>query len=433
MKRLALIVLIVLFSVCAVFSEGKETYLIKNANIYPVVGEKIERGCILIENGKIKKVAKDITPTEEAVVIDAAGMYVYPGFIDSYTHLGLIEISSIAASVDTRELGKENPELKVIWAINPQSVHFAISRINGTTTAMVAPTSGTFPGISALVKMDGWTIDEMLLDDDATSIINFPVSPKPTRESRIKKEEKAKIDITEKLVEKIKKYLAEARRYHELKKIAEKNKSVSSPEINAKFEALGPVLRGELPVMISVEKAKDIKLAIKFVKEEKLKAVFFGCAQGYMVADKIARAKIPVILDSLYTRPSEPEEPYDAQWTNPAKLAEAGVVICFSSGGSPAMAKDLPYHAGRAVAFGLDRDEAIKAVTINPAKVFGVDDRIGSIEPGKDADLFITTGDPLDPKSAVKYLFIDGRKIDLSNWWEQLYDKWSNRPQKSSE
>jgi len=428
MKRIAITVLIVLFSVCVVYSEGAEYCLIKNAKIRPVVGEKIDNGCILIKNGKIHKIAKDIPPPVDAAVIDAAGMYVYPGFIDAYTHLGLIEISSISATVDTRELGKENPELKVVWAINPHSVHFGTGRINGTTTALVAPSSGTFPGITALVKMDGWTIDEMVVDDEATSIINFPISPKPTRAARLQKEKETKIDITEKLVEKIKEYLAEARRYQELKKIAQKNENISAPVMNPKFEALGPVLNGELPVIIRVEKAKDIKLAIKFAKEEKLNVIFFGCAQGYMVADKIAKAKIPVILDSLYTRPTTADEPYDAQWTNPAKLVEAGVTICFSSGGSPAMAKDLPYHAARAVAFGLDHEEAIKALTINPAKVFGVEDKIGSIEIGKDADLFITNGDPLDARSEVKCLFIDGKKIDLSNWWEDLYNKWRNRP-----
>jgi len=190
------------------------------------------------------------------------------------------------------------------------------------------------------------------------------------------------------------------------------------------------VLDGTFPVIVSVEKAKDIELAIKFVQEEKLKAVFRGCAQGFKVADKIKQSAIPVIIDSLYTGPSEPEDGYDAPYRNVVELAKAGVLISFSSGDDPTAGKDLPYHAAKAVAFGLPIEEAIKALTINPAKIFGVADRLGSIEVGKDADLLIATGDPLDMKTVVKQLVISGRAIDMSNWWETLYDKFKNRPEK---
>jgi len=232
----------------------------------------------------------------------------------------------------------------------------------------------------------------------------------------------------EKLVEKIKDYLKDARRYNELKKLAESDPKISPPKTNLKFEALEPVLEGTLPVIIAVEKAKDIELAIKFVQEEKLNAIFRGCAQGFKVADKIKEAGIPVILNDLYANPSEPEDGYDAPFRNAGELSRAGVLFCFSSGGDPSIAKDLPYHAAHAVAFGLNRDEAIKALTINPAKIFGVDDRLGSLEVGKDADLFICTGDPLDLRHELKYLFINGKEVDLSNWWVELEKKWKQRP-----
>ena len=183
-----------------------------------------------------------------------------------------------------------------------------------------------------------------------------------------------------------------------------------------------------MPVIISVEKAKDIELAIKFVQDEKIKAIFRGCIQGGRVAHKIKEAGIPVIIDNLYTGPLEPEDGYDAPFRNAGEMAKAGVQICFSTGYDPATGKDLTYHAARAVAFGLDRDEAIKALTINPAKIFGIDDRVGSLKVGKDADLFITTGDPLDLRSEVKHLFIDGVDMDLGNWWQTLYDTWKKRP-----
>jgi imidazolonepropionase-like amidohydrolase len=236
--------------------------------------------------------------------------------------------------------------------------------------------------------------------------------------------------VTSKLVEKIRDYLKEARRYLELKKLVAENPGLKAPEYNAKFEALGPVLDGRLPVIVSVEKAKDIELAIQFIQEEKLKAIFRGCAQGFKVAAKIREAGIPVIIDSLYAGPSEPEDGYDAPYRNVVELAKAGVPIAFSSGDSPAQGKDLPYHAAKAVAFGLPHEEAIKALTINPARIFGVADRLGSIEAGKDADLLIATGDPLDMKTEVKQLVISGRAIDMSNWWETLYEKFKGRPEK---
>ena len=426
MKKLSYI-FIVLAIVLFISAKNSSIILIKNATIIPVTSPKIEKGCLLIKNGKIEALGKEIETPPGAKIIDASGKYVYPGFIDGFTHLGLIEISAIPSTVDVQELGKFNPELKVAWAINPHSVHFATSRINGTTTALVAPRGGLFPGLSALIKMNGWTFEEMVLKEVATSVINFPVAP-TRRRGRISESEKGKEKEISKLMEELKNYLKEARRYMELKEIAESNPGVSPPETNLKYEALIPVLKGELPVIITVNKAKDIERAIKFVKEEKIKAIFRGCLQGFKVADKIKEANIPVIIDSLYTNPAEPEDGYDAPFRNPGKLAKAGVLICFSSGGDPAIAKDLTYHAARAVAFGLPHDEVIKALTINPAKIFGVDDRIGSLEPGKDADLFICTGDPLDIRTEITNLFINGKEVDLSNWWTDLEKKWKKRP-----
>ncbi len=418
--------LLLVSSLAAQQGEGK--ILIKNATIVPVVGETLQRGDLLIEDGKIAVLADEIPAPEGTKILDASELFVYPGFIDGYTHLGLAEIAAIPSTVDVREMGRENPELKVAWAINPHSVHFRTSRINGTTIVLVAPSGGTFPGMSALVKMDGWTIDEMLVREVATSFINFPITPRPPRGARIGPQRETTMDVTSRLVEKIKEYLREARHYLELKKLAAEDEKAGMPDLNPKYETLAPVLEGTLPVIISVEKAKDIELAIDFVQEEKIKAIFRGCAQGFKVAEKIKEAGIPVIIDDLYTGPSEPEDGYDAPFRNVVELAKAGVTICFSSGVDPSISKDLPYHAARAVAFGLDWKEAIKALTINPAKIFGIDDRVGSIEVGKDADLFITTGDPLDLRSEVKHLFIDGKDIDLSNWWESLYNIWKERP-----
>jgi len=269
----------------------------------------------------------------------------------------------------------------------------------------------------------------MAVNEAATSLINFPMTPRASREGASVQKEGGD-EVTSKLVDKIKDYLGEARRYLQLKALASSNPAVKAPATNAKYEALAAVLDGELPVIVSVEKAKDIELALKFVKEQKLKAIFRGCAQGFKVADKIKAAGVPVIIDSLYQGPSEPEDGYDAPYRNVVELARAGVTILFSSGDDPSAGKDLTYHAAKAVAFGLDRNEALKALTVNPAGVFGASARLGSLEPGKDADLFVATGDPLDARTEVKALFINGRKVDMSNWWEKQYEKWKSRPVK---
>jgi len=430
MKKIIILISVVLLTIILIAQDNNPKILIKNATIVPVVGETLQSGDLLVENGKIAALEKEIAAPGGTKVIDASGKFVYPGFIDGYSHFGLTEIAAVPSTTDIRELGKENPELKVAWAINPHSVHIRTSRVNGTTAALVAPAGGTFPGLSAMIKMDGWTFPEMSVREVATSFINFPITPRPTRGTRLGPKREVKIDVTAKLVEKIRKYLNEARHYLELKKLAAEDPSLTPPELNPKYEALAPVLDSTLPVIISVEKAKDIELAIKFAQEEKLKAIFRGCAQGFKVADKIKKAGIPVIIESLYRGPSEPEDGYDAPYRNVVELVKAGVMICFSSGTDPSLGKDLPYHAAKAVAFGLDHEQALKALTINPAQIFGVADRLGSLEVGKDADLFITTGDPLDLRSEVTHLFINGREIDLANWWETLYEKWKTRPLK---
>ncbi len=434
MKKIALLVIVVAALAVMLFgapagADNPRVILITNADIHPVVGPRIEKGQILVQDGKIAAIGPSVAAPEGAFVIDAAGLQVYPGIIDGYTHYGLTEIGAIASTVDTREIGKENPELHVTWAINPSSVHFGTGRVNGTTSALVAPQGGTFPGIGALVHMDGWSVPEMTIKDSAVSFINFPMSPRPAGGEGVSSaQQESKVDVTSKLVDKIKDYLKEARRYLKLRKEAAADPKLAAPALNPKFEALAPVLDGTLPVIISVEKDKDIELAIKFAQDEKLKAIFRGCAQGYKVANKIQKAGIPVIIDSLYMGPIDPEDGYDAPFRNVGLLAKAGVTICFSSGDDVASGKDIVYHAARAVAYGLDHEEALKALTINAAKIFGLDSRLGSLEVGKDADLFITNGDPLDPKSDVKHMIIAGRHIDMKNYWDGLYEKYKARP-----
>ncbi|MCP4900133.1 MAG: amidohydrolase family protein [bacterium] len=428
MRNRALLCATLVVACASIAAAGSDVILISNGNIVPVVGEPIEGGDILIADGKIENIGVGLTAPEGATLIDATGLSVYPGFIDGFSSFGLEEISSIGPTADSREIGKHNPDVRAAWAINPDSVHIAVSRLNGTTSAIVAPSGGTFSGQATLMRMAGWTFEEMAVEASVASLINFPTTPKPTGEAAITKQEKPKVDIATKLVERITDYLDDARRYWAIKAAVEEDPSLRPPPFNAKLEALKPVLDGDQPVILTVEKSKDIELALQFAAEQNLNVVLRGCAQGFAVADKIKAAGVPVIVDNLYTGPSDYEDGYDAAWTNVAAMAEAGIPLCFSSG-SASTGKDMPYFAARAVAFGMDRDEAIRALTINPARFFGVSDRLGSLEVGKDADLFLTTGDPLQITSVVKVMVIDGKRVDLAdNWWDQQQRKWDSRP-----
>jgi imidazolonepropionase-like amidohydrolase len=402
--------------------------LIRNGTVVPVAGEPIKGGDVLVENGTIARIGNGLQAPAGAQIIDATGLFVYPGFIDAFSSYGLGEIGAVAATQDGREIGRENPDLHAAWAITPDTVHINVSRLNGTTTSLVAPSGGTFPGQTAIIKMAGWTFPEMALREVGPALINFPTTPKPQGEAAITTEEKPKVDVAAKLIERISTYLDEARNYWRLKDAVAKDPSLAPPAHNPKLEALKPVLDGVQPVILTVEKAKDIELAIKFAKDQKLKVILHGCAQGFQVAAKIKEAGLPVIVDDLYAGPVEFEDGYDAAWANVATMAKAGVTLCFSSG-SALTGKDMPTFAARAVAFGMDHDEAIRALTLNPARVLGVADRIGSLEVGKDADLFLTTGDPLQITSVVKVMLINGHPVELKdNWWDAQADKWGARP-----
>ena len=395
-----------------------DVYAITNATIVPVTAPIIEKGTVLVSRGRIVAVGAEVDIPKEATVIDAKGLYVYPAMINSCTILGLYEIGSVRATLDITETGKFNPDVRVAVAINPASVHIPITRGNGIALALVAPRGGMISGQSALIKLEGGTWSEMLIKSPAGMHITFPqVSPRrrfPAGEEDEKKVSKA--------IQELKDYFKEARRYMERREGAAQDASIPAPPTNLKFEAMIPVLKGEVPVIVSVSTEEAIKEALKFVEEMKLKAVFHGMTEGWKVVDELKKANIPVILSSLYTTPREWEDGYDAPYRNAGILSQAGIKVIFSTGDA-ALANNLPYHAAKAAAFGLSKEEALKGVTIYPAQIFGVDKDYGSIEVGKVANLMVTNGDALEITTQVRHLFIDGQPVDLKNKHTELYQK----------
>lgn len=406
------------------------TYAIRNVRIITVTGPVIESGTVVITNGKIAAVGANASVPSGATVIEGKGLSVYPGMIDADSEIGLTEIGSVAGSVDTSEIGDNNANIHVDVAIRPDSSHIAVTRVNGITTALTAPRGGLIAGQSALLNLDGWTPREMVLKSPVAMHLNWPGGGRGRGEFGGFGQQRNPAELRreqDKQIETLKKILRDAAAYGDAKDARAKDPKLPRQDVDLKLDALIPVVRGQMPVVINVSLEHDIKAAIAFVGEMKLKAIISGGIEAYKVADQLKAKNIPVIVGPVLRMPVNEDDPYDAAFSNAGLLSKAGVKIAFQTNDS-AYSRNLPYHAGMAAAFGLSKEEALKAVTIYPAEIFGVADRIGSIEQGKIANLIVTDGDPLEIRTQIKHLFINGRDIPLTSRHTELYEKYKARP-----
>ena len=293
--------------------------------------------------------------------------------------------------------------------------------MNGITSALVVPSGAVISGQSALINLNGWTIDEMILKNPAGIHISFPESePISDFKTPTKKQIKETKDKFLEIVKNLDELLERARVYDAALE------SNINPSEDLLLEALKPVIKKELPVIISVNRENDIIEAVKFVNKNKIRAIFYGVTDGWKTASLLAKNNIPVIISSLRS-PRGRFDPYDAIYSNAGILQKAGVKFTFATGDAPS-ARSLPYHAGKSAAFGLPKDEALKGVTIYPAEIFGVADKVGSLEAGKIANIVVTDGDILEIRTQIKHLFINGRKIGLTTKHTELYEKFRKRP-----
>ena len=424
MKKHLIAAVLFIFLAVTAFSapaaDGEKVTAVTGARIVTVSGADIPRGTILIRGGRIEAVGADVAVPEGAEIIDASGLTAYPGMIDAYSSLGLVEISGVAATVDTRETGRINPQVRSLEAVRYDSMHIPIARSNGITAALVAPSGGVISGQSCLLGLDGWTHRDMVLKSPAFLHIELPGIPRRGAfAARFAAEPR---ETTEKILEELKGLFDGARHYRKRRQEAAGNFLLPHPQFDETYEALLPIIDGAVPVMISVQAEKDILAAIRFVKEQNLRAVFFGAHQAWKAADAVKDSGIPVVLRSLYDMPPVWEDGYDALYRNPVVLHQAGVKIAFSSS-SASVAKDLPYHAAKAAAFGLDPAEALKAVTLNTAEILGLGNVLGSLDPGKRADIVLADGDILELGTKIERVFIAGRETDLSNRYTELLEK----------
>lgn len=392
-------------------------FALTNAKIYTVTNGIIENGTIIISNGIIEAVGANVTIPADAEVFDYQGKEIYPGMIDSGTTLGLAEIGSISEANDFREFGQLTPQMQALTAVNPNSVAIPVTRVSGVTTVWTMPRGGVLPGTAASINLFGYTPDQMFAGSKGV-VMNFPSTAGGRRFGRLSAEE------VKKRQEKALKTVNDAWDKAELyAKIENSDEVRSYPEI----EALVPVVKGELTLFIEANAAKDILSAIEWVEKRGYKKVVLtGVSEGWRVADEIAESGLSVITGPVQAVPTRQSDAYDVAYANPGVMAEAGVKVAIRTMEAENV-RNLPYHAGFAAAYGMGREEALKAVTINAAEILGVSDQIGSIEVGKKANIFVATGDPFETSTKITDLFIDGYKVPMTSRQIRLYDEFLNR------
>lgn len=402
---------------------GAETLALVGGRVFPVSSAPIENGTVLMRDGKLVAVGANLTLPPEARVLDVRGQHVYPGLIDGLTQLGLTEIASVPGSVDITEVGEINPQGQAWLAVNPHSEHLAVARANGLTAVVTAPEGRLIAGRSALLRLAGDTPDALAVQPLLALHMSFPSGrPQPTPGRSEEPEPKTfedrqqeRKDNQAKDLRRLARLLADARAYAAA--------PPATPDVV--LAALAPAALGRQPVVMRADTEEDIRAALEFAKTHGLKLVLAGALEAWRCAALLAERDVPVLL-KVNRLPRRESDPYDAAYANAARLHAAGVRLAIVSSDS-AFARNLPYEAAMARAFGLPADVALQAITLAPARIFGFAERKGSLEVGKDADVIVSTGDVLDARSRVTHVFIDGVERSLESRHTRLYQAFRER------
>jgi len=412
-----------------------ETLVIEGGTVHPITSAPYV-GHVVIVDGIVSAAGPDAVAPPGATILDAAGLHVYPGLFDALSQMGLVEIGAVAATNDQTEMGSYNPHIRAVSAIHPASEVIPVTRANGVTHSVVAPRpggEGVIVGQAALVHLDGWTVEEMALDPSIAMVIQWPaiatrgfdMSTFSVRETPYKEaKEKAEEQRAE-----LRDWLEAARHYAQAAKAGSKRL-----ERNLELEALARVLEGEQTVVMIAQAKRDIESAVAFAAEEGLRMILAGGRDAWQVKELLAEKQIPVILGFTQSLPQEDDDPYDRPYRNPGELAGAGVKITVASGagggfgpGGPHSSRTVPYETAMAIGYGLSEEEALKALTLYPAQMYGVSDKLGSIGPGKIANLIVTDGSPLEITTQILHLIIQGKQVSTANRHQRLYERYRAR------
>lgn len=407
--------------------QTSDTVVLRGGKLLTITHGVIDNGVVVMEKGRITAVGGSSTAIPKgAKVIDVTGMTVYPGLIDSETRLGLTEISADRMTNDTSEPSDEiMPHMHVYDAFHAETALIPVTRINGITNAVVAPSEeDTLSGQSSFIQLAGKSATEMLVVRDVALSFNFT-----GRQRRNQSFESAKFPFTRMgMAAQLRQAFIDAQDYeqklaaYDKKKAADAEKAGPPPKRDLRLEALLPYLRGQKPIVLAAEEGNDVQTAMDLAHEFHLKVILNHLTHSTAVLDKVAASGFPAIVGPIYEQPKESER-YDAVFRVPAELAKRGVKIAFATYDAHNV-RNLPYAAGYATAFGLPHDEALKALTINPAQIWGVDKDLGSLDVGKMGNVVVANGDPLDVKTDIKHVFIGGEEIPLVSKQTQLRDQY---------
>jgi imidazolonepropionase-like amidohydrolase len=409
--------------------------LVTGATLHTISGEVIERGQMLMDGGRIVAIAAFGATIADpraaaAQTVDLSGKHVYPGFVAANTVLGLTEISAVRATVDSTEFGTINPNARALVAVNADSELLPVARANGVLAALAVPRSGAgglIAGTSALIQLDGWTWEDMAI---APAVALHVVLPSMRLNAEL-----FPAPLDERLAD-FRRFTAERLRQLDdaFDAAAAYNKARgASPDqqpVDARWEAMRPVMQGQRPVFVDADELSQIRHALGLAQRHGLKLVIVGGADAWRIADVLRERQVPVVIAGVHRLPIRRGDAYDEPFRLAARLAQAGVRFCIARSGSEfdaAHERNLPYEAATAAAFGLPRGEALKAITLYPAQILGVDDRLGSLQTGRLASFIVTDGDPLDIRTRVERAFVQGREIDLSNRQTRLEQKYRTR------
>ena len=406
--------------------------LIRGGTVHTVSGAVLPGADVYLADGRIVTIGAKVKAAPGTRVIDATGKHLYPGFISPHSQVGLAEILSVRATVDTAEVGPVNPNARALLAVNPDSELIPVTRINGVLTTHVAPLAASesggapalFAGTSALLRLDGWTWEDLALRPAVALYVYWPSMAVTTggRAARPPEEQRREIEARIKVLTDT---FAAARAYAGAKAAGQ------TVDTDLRLEALLPVLRGEVKLFIHADDLRQIHAALDWAAAQKLAFTLVGGRDSWLVAPRLKEAGVAVVLSGTFNLPARRDEAYDTPYATAAKLHAAGVAFCIGLGtdgaSEPGNERNLPYEAALAAAHGLPPAEALKAVTLYPAQILGVAGELGSLEPGKRATLIITDGDPLEIPTKIEHAFIDGAAIDLRSRHTELYDKYRQR------
>jgi imidazolonepropionase-like amidohydrolase len=410
------------------------TFAIRGGTVVTVSGADIPNGTVVISGGKITAVGANVQVPANAQVINATGMMIYPGMIETGSSIGLSEIGQgVVATVDISEVGSFNPNAQAFYGIDPHSAHVGVARVVGITTVVSRPTGGILSGQAALMNLAGDTPPKMAVIPRLALVIELPRSGFGgrgfARAAALQQGAPADANrVRQAQMDSLRKMLHDAEAYGKAQDAYAKDKTIPRPAHDVVLESMLPALRGQMPVIFPADRANDIRDAVTFAEEMHLKPIILGGEQSPQVAAFLKQHNAPVVVTSVMHLPSREDDPFDINYSTPAKLAAAGVTFAISTGDKGSEVRTLPYNAGMAAAHGLSKTDALKSVTLWPAQIFGVGDRMGSIDVGKMANVVVTTGDILEAKTDTKYLFIDGRNVPLDTKHTQLNAQFKDRP-----